>query len=64
MIVFILLETYQAAAGFWTLLFGLLYLWFFTGPGIPQPLTHADEGKTTATPNTLWSGGGRNAALL
>lgn len=29
MSVFLLLDTYQAAAGFWTLLFGLLYLWFF-----------------------------------
>lgn len=33
---FIFLGTYQSAAGFWTLLFGVLFLWFFKGAKLPE----------------------------
>jgi hypothetical protein len=36
MAAFVLLGTYQSAAGLWTLLFGLLFLWYFQGPKVPR----------------------------
>lgn len=36
MFAFILLGTYQTASGFWTLLFGVLFLWFFKGAKLPE----------------------------
>jgi hypothetical protein len=33
---FILLGTYQTAAGIWTLLFGILFLWLFRDTEVPE----------------------------